>query len=555
MPPTYPKSLAELLALYNYTPSTQNADLNNQHYQQAIDKINILTNNKVTNYYKATTTTDTQRNQIDRALANLVIYYINMNEQNARGSLSAQQGAVGITQTFVNYDFVPPVVFNLLTLSGIYEQNRTINLGNNFENNNANIVDRLYGNDYMTKNNLFLNFLTEGGVKAGDNIKVTYDGLGNFGKPQYTINGQKSDPPLWIENAGQLQPKTAQLISALDQKITSVADATLDKDVPNFKQLKATDTTAKQADTQSKANQTELSQVQQRTTTSFFGTVEGSTTQQMTGFKTETQDYQFIIDSNKKLVLRTPPHPKDIATKTYVDTKDAELKTAINKNEALAKANQNTLSSVNSEIDANEKAIKAHESTLNDVKTIANQNVTDIGNVRNLANNNKTRLDNLPTPSGGGSKWQKFNILDPNISGYRSYTTTNQIFGRTMEAFNITKISSDTKNYEIKIYYNFNHDNFNILVNDVFSFIYTNLTGKSSIFVSIPSSKSSYSNSKYGVEMFYLGLNNIRGIPTIYNALFSVMNGASGTYTTFYGDTRIDYPNAAWLFYKEMEGM
>lgn len=237
----WPPNLDDLLSIYSYQVSEQNKDLNNQHYQQALDRLDVLTNNKITSYYNDPTTTDTSRRFLERALSKLVIYYININHQNAKGSLSAQQGAVGITQTFADYDYVPPDVLNLLTLSGIYDQNRTINLSNNFQSYKPNIVDTIYGNDYMSKNNLFLNFLTEGGIKAGQNINVIYNGLGNEGKPQYTINA--ITPPsnnLWVENAGQLQPKTSQLISVLGQKIASLADGVNDNDAVNFKQLKQT---------------------------------------------------------------------------------------------------------------------------------------------------------------------------------------------------------------------------------------------------------------------------------------------------------------------------
>ena len=169
------------------------------------------------------------------------------------------------------------------------------------------------------------------------------------------------DTNLWIENAGQLQPKKAQLVSVLNQKIASVADATNPQDAVNKKQLDAvsaivtnntntlnqekqtiaavqatannntkvgvinnkninTNKTAIASNIQNiNTNKVELAALENRTTTSFFSKVEGSPVQQIKNIEADAATKLELIVANNTLKINeyTPPDAKDPEVKIY----------------------------------------------------------------------------------------------------------------------------------------------------------------------------------------------------------------------------------------------
>ena len=220
---TYPKPLADLFKLYSFTPDAQNQDLNNQHYLQAQSRIDTLTAGQVKAYYEKTTTTDQQRNYIDQALAQLTIFYILHNQQWSRGTFNAQQGGVGISQTFPNDnpEYVPPDVLKLLQMSGVYQPYNTLNsLTQNFTAYDNSIVDVLYDNNVLTKGQIYKHFLSEGGiVGVDDTITATFDPGGNLGKPQYKLKANNGGSNIWEIGTGSRSGTIYQIIpNIIDQQ-------------------------------------------------------------------------------------------------------------------------------------------------------------------------------------------------------------------------------------------------------------------------------------------------------------------------------------------------
>lgn len=165
------------------------------------------------------------------------------------------------------------------------------------------------------------------------------------------------DTNLWIENAGQLQPKKAQLISVLNNKIASVADGVNAQDAVNKKQLDAVETKVtnntntinqeKQtiasvqvtANNNTKvgvvntkniaANKSEISAIETRTTTSSFAKIEGSQVYQIKNIKSESGN-NFIYNQTDMSLIWRPSETRlykfqNNKTRNYVEDIQNEL--------------------------------------------------------------------------------------------------------------------------------------------------------------------------------------------------------------------------------------
>ena len=134
---------------------------------------------------------------------------------------------------------------------------------------------------------------------------------------------------LWVENSGQLQPKTSQLISALGQKIASVADGVKVGDAVNVRQLNKVQVTANNADVLSKSNETkiashgaELVDIEKRIAKQINIKVQNSPSPVLVqGIVSTAEGFDFIVDSNNNIDLRVTPHP--FPHHLYIFKKDA----------------------------------------------------------------------------------------------------------------------------------------------------------------------------------------------------------------------------------------
>ena len=143
---TYPPTIEIVEGVYGQRFEGTDENIKKLHFNQAIDEIDILTNQNNTpirqHYEKLS---PEKKDYAIKALARLYAYFVIINQTYVKGNLEASQGDTNINYQFNYPKNVDPQIYNLLQMAGLYQQNKTINLGNK-----DNLAD--YDNVYRDEN-------------------------------------------------------------------------------------------------------------------------------------------------------------------------------------------------------------------------------------------------------------------------------------------------------------------------------------------------------------------------------------------------------------------
>ena len=143
---TYPPTIETVENVYSQRFEGTDENIKKLHFKQAIDEIDILTsqnNTPIRQHYEKLS--PEKKDYAIKALARLYAYFVIINQTYVKGNLEASQGDTNINYQFNYPKNVDPQIYNLLQMAGLYQQNKTINLGNK-----DNLAD--YDNVYRDEN-------------------------------------------------------------------------------------------------------------------------------------------------------------------------------------------------------------------------------------------------------------------------------------------------------------------------------------------------------------------------------------------------------------------
>ena len=143
---TYPPTIEVVEGVYGQRFEGTDENIKKLHFNQAIDEIDILTsqnNTPIRQHYEKLS--PEKKDYAIKALARLYAYFVIINQTYVKGNLEASQGDTNINYQFNYPKNVDPQIYNLLQMAGLYQQNKTINLGNK-----DNLAD--YDNVYRDEN-------------------------------------------------------------------------------------------------------------------------------------------------------------------------------------------------------------------------------------------------------------------------------------------------------------------------------------------------------------------------------------------------------------------
>ena len=183
---TYPPTIETVEGVYGQHFENTDENVKKLHFNQAIDEIDILTNQNNTpirKYYKKLS--PEQKDYALKALARLYAYFVIINQTYVKGNLEASQGDTNINYQFNYPKNIDPQVYNLLQMAGLYQQNKTVNLGNNEDWNkyhnpyhDEHTYQKLMQMEPISKKDAWIAFLGNNKITSKDNsisLNWTFD--------------------------------------------------------------------------------------------------------------------------------------------------------------------------------------------------------------------------------------------------------------------------------------------------------------------------------------------------------------------------------------------